>query len=137
MRRFISTVSFVALIAMAFAPAGQAAIITSSDRAAFIAETGATAVISPLPTINFTTGSFVLGGALTFTRGPNATNHGISEITSVISGLEYALSNLEDFNIDFAASVFAFGFDFVETTLGSELARILHKKEGRTPFNPI
>ena len=118
MRRIIS---ILGLIAITFAPAGLATIITSIDRAAFIAETGATAVVSPLPTIGFTTGSFVLGGALTFTLGPNATNHGITEFTPLISGNEYALSNLEDFNIDFTAPVFAFGFDFVESTLSSEL----------------
>lgn len=121
MRRITATISLISLLSLVFVPASWAGIITFTDQTAFITATGATSVVSPLPSVGFTTNPIVLGGALTFTLGPNATNHGIAESTPLVAGPEYAISNLEDFNVDFAAPVFVFGFDFVETTLGTEL----------------
>ncbi len=90
----------------------QAATVTYSDKAAFLAATGATG--AGLPSLNpGAVGTSYTLGDLTF----NAANTMfIQEWSARLAGSELAISGFEDLNVSISSPIelLAFGFDFVE-----------------------
>lgn len=92
------------------AGSAQAAPHTSTDKAAFLAETSATSVGG------FPSGSHVAS----FTAGEahfqivNPSTFNFSDWTSRLPGVDMGINGKEQFNVSFANPVHAFGFDIVE-----------------------
>jgi hypothetical protein len=100
----------------------MAATVTFSDLTAFQAATGAVAE-APLPNAGVQQNAPLTVGAYTISLGPGASNLIVGSIqeafhpapwTSRIAGNQIALSGVEDLNVQFSSSVFAFGFEMVE-----------------------
>ena len=104
-----------------------------SDKAAFLAATGATSATGPLPllgyvgsakvgsmTISNTSGSSEIPVALGFGHFP-APWSPFTDWTPLLPGVDLAVGGWEDLNITLDAPTFAFGFDFAEhMTISSE-----------------
>jgi hypothetical protein len=120
----------LALLAFVFTTAvvrADAAIMTFTDRAAFLAATGATDATGPLPDSGATTTNPQTVGTVTFST-PTAPAPvlfigtagilGLSDWTTLNPGPDIAISDAENLNTLFAAPVFSAGFDFVEPSAG-------------------
>ena len=99
----------------------QASFVTFSDRTTFLSTTGTTSATGPIPNL----GRMFIGpttvGDVTFSQAPPGGpvwigSGDLPDWTPVNPGNDIAIDGLEDFNVDLASSVFAFGFDFVEAT---------------------
>jgi len=108
-----------ALAIATLAPAAQAGVVTFTDESAFLAATGATA--QPAIPDTGSQGTTATLGDLTLTTGPGATvlifgpfGFGGSEWSTLIPGNDFAISDDESFNVDFAAPVASFGFQVHE-----------------------
>lgn len=101
------TVVFGALVSASV----NAAMVTYSDRAAFIAATGATGIGAIPSNIS---GGFTLGG-LTFSDQSGSSMVSTNNWSTLISeATDMAISGVESFNVTAAGPLFAFGFDFHE-----------------------
>jgi hypothetical protein len=95
----------------------NAAIVTFSDRATFIAATGA-ASIGAIPA-NVAAGGFLLGG-LTFSNHTGSSFDSSRNWSTLISeATDLAISGAESFNVNAAGPIFSFGFDFHEPALST------------------
>jgi hypothetical protein len=88
----------------------QASLHSSTDQAAFLAETGATSV-GGYPSGTRVT-SFTAGEAHFQSVSPST--FGFGEWTGRLSGTDMGLNDKEQFNVSFANPVHSFGFDLVE-----------------------
>ncbi|MCL4800862.1 MAG: PEP-CTERM sorting domain-containing protein [Burkholderiales bacterium] len=105
-----------ALLALGSAGA-NAAIITYADRGAFIAATGAVP-IGAIPA-SVPSGGFSLGGLTFSNHSPSSFNSSVNWSTLISEANDLALNGDEEFNIDAAGPLFAFGFDFHEPSLST------------------
>jgi PEP-CTERM motif len=117
-RRFALLLLTVGSVALA--RPSEALLINYTNKAAFLADTGAASATGALPNPGgvgfgpFTVGSVTftsLSGGLHF--GPNP---GDPEWSTLIPGHDLAISGEESFKIDLASSVYSLGFDFHEPT---------------------
>lgn len=122
--KVILLVGFVTTIGI-HVPA-NAAIVTFSDKAAFLAATGATSATGPLPDLGST--ATVTVGSVTFSITPPSSALFIGagsptppcndvigcDWTTLLPGPDIAISDIENLNADLAGPVFSLGFDFVE-----------------------
>jgi len=107
----------VALCAGLLSAAADAAIMTFTNRAAFLAATGASSIGAIPATI---AGSGFTLGPLTFTNhAPSTMTSGVNWSTLISEPFDLAVSNIESFNIAASGPLFAFGFDFHEPTLST------------------
>jgi hypothetical protein len=110
----------------------RATIMTFDNQAAFLTATVATSATGPLPNLGQipggTTGSQTVG-AITFSIAPPSTNFYIGSLgvpnpadfwTTLLPGIEIAISDVENLNADLAGPVFSLGFDFAEPTSTAE-----------------
>ena len=110
---------FVSLSICTLLGSANAAIVQYNDRSSFLSDTGATSATGALPSLG-SVGPSATVGSVTFTQGPGASALIIGSFGSVTDwtptnpGNDIALSASEDLDVDFAAPVFAAGFDFVE-----------------------
>jgi hypothetical protein len=114
--RLISSLT-IALGLLALGTPSEATLITYSNQAAFLSDTGASSATGALPNIGpvapgFTVGSVsftTLSGTLFMGTPPN-------EWSSLIPGADIAISGVESFQVGLAAPVYSLGFDFHEPT---------------------
>ncbi|MBL8223900.1 MAG: VPLPA-CTERM sorting domain-containing protein [Chromatiales bacterium] len=100
----------------------NAALITFTDRAAFLAATGATDATGPLPFFDNPVSGNIVAGSVTFTV--NTAYFGgvvVGDWSTLNPGAELVISNglaptifSDSFDASFAAPVYAAGFDMVE-----------------------
>jgi hypothetical protein len=99
------------LLAAALANPAQAAFSTYSDKAAYLADSGATQATQAYG--SGVLGTSVTSGSVTFNQvGPSTIAFG--DWTSRLPGNEISTSSFENLDVVFATPVQAFGFDFVE-----------------------
>jgi len=105
--------SLLAVLAALISTSANAAIVTYTDRATFIAATGATGIGAIPSNIS---GGFTLGG-LTFSdvSGSSMVSN-VNWSTLISEPTDMAISGVESFNVNAAGPLFAFGFDFHEPT---------------------
>jgi hypothetical protein len=103
----------LAVLAALISTSANAAIVTYTDRATFIAATGATGIGAIPSNIS---GGFTLGG-LTFSdvSGSSMVSN-VNWSTLISEPTDMAISGVESFNVNAAGPLFAFGFDFHEPT---------------------
>ena len=107
-RKAVPLLVVSALLASAGA---NAAIVTYSDRATFIAATGATGIGAIPSNIG---GGFTLG-ALTFSNVPGSSMVSTNNWSTLISeSTDMAISDVESFDVASSGPLFSFGFDFHE-----------------------
>ena len=109
MRLAVSLLVVSGLIASAGA---NAAIVTYTDRATFIAASGAVP-IGAIPA-NVPGGGFPLGGLTFSNHAPSSLDSSENWSTLITEANDLAISGVESFNVDAAGPLFAFGFDFHE-----------------------
>jgi len=117
------------VVSMLGASLAQAAIINYTDKLTFLSTTGATSATGAIPDLGFVGGSATLGsvtfsqalpgGRLWIGAGGSASIPG-GDWTPIIPGNEIAINGIENLDIDLASSVLAFGFDFLETSVGRD-----------------
>jgi PEP-CTERM motif len=107
-RRFSAWLAAATMIALA-APS-EAALITYSNKASFLADTGATSATGALPSLSGVTSTTV--GSVTFTTLSGALF--FLEWSTLLPGNELAISDVESFKISVPSPIYALGFDFVE-----------------------
>ena len=105
----------------------KATTITFSDKAAFLAATGATSATGALPNLG-NVGASVTLGDITFSQAPpggtlwvGSSGTSYADWTPITPGHDIAINGNEHINADLASSVFALGFDFVEIASGPVL----------------
>jgi hypothetical protein len=99
----------------------NAAIVTYTDKTAFITSTGATSATGTLPDLGLVGSTYTLG-TVTFSAAPPATvlfigasgTRAAPDWTNVSPGNDIAISGVENLNVDFSTPVSSAGFDFVE-----------------------
>lgn len=95
-----------------FSASANAVIMTYTDRAVFIADTGATGIGALPQNVN---GSLFSLGGLDFTgHAPSTFNTSRNWSTLISEAFDLALNNDEEFNVDSAVPLLSFGFDFHE-----------------------
>lgn len=114
------------MLILVFSVSVSATLITYDNKAAFLADTGA----SPIPPFPNRDGWNVGGpaltvGELTFSSPTGRLLH-FTEWTPLIDGYELAIEDVENLDIDAASPIYSLGFDFVE--------RIYHRPYG-LPIN--
>jgi len=105
-------------VLLGLAVPGEATMITYSNKASFLAATGATSATGSLPNLGNVGASQVVGsvtfntlsGDLFFGTG------GASQWSTVLPGNELAISGVESFQIGVPGSIYSLGFDFLEPT---------------------
>ena len=106
------------LACLVYAATAQANLTLFSDKATFLAATGATpaSTIPTTPNTVFPPGVGFASESLSFTLVPlESTRFSISDFSTRLPGNELALSEKESFNVDITTGPkFSFGFDFVE-----------------------
>lgn len=114
-----------ALALAALCSAAHAAPLTLfSDKALFLATTGASAASGPLPNLGIIADGGETLGSITFSQVGNHSmfigTNGLrnSDWTALLAGNDIAINDTENLNISTATPVFALGFDFVEPSLG-------------------
>lgn len=113
MNRFLEIVKYlVATVLLAvFAAPAQAAVVIFSDKASFLASTGAESATGALPSSG---GDPQTVGSITFDGlSPSSNNFGGTADfwSSLIPGHDLALNGAENFDIIAAVTVYAMGFD--------------------------
>lgn len=92
----------------------SAALTLFSNKALFLAQTGATAATTIPSTPDTTTTGFT-SGSLSFALAAGSTNFIIDEWTTRLTGQDLAISGFESFDVTVNSGlVHSFGFDFVE-----------------------
>jgi hypothetical protein len=105
--------SLLAVLAALISTCANAAIVTFTDRATFIASTGATGIGAIPASVS---GGFTLGG-LTFSDVSGSSMVSTNNWSTLISEpTDLAISGVESFNVNAAGPLFAFGFDVHEPT---------------------
>jgi len=117
MKLFVTSVKYLVTAAFlaVFAAPAQAAVIVFTDKASFLASTGATSATGPLGG----TGDPITVGSITFDGlSPSnlAMGSSANEWSTLIPGNDLAVSDVENFDIIAAGLVFAMGFDAHEPT---------------------
>ena len=110
-------------LATAAAPV-EAALITYTSKATFLADTGATSATGALPDLG-AVGPGTSVGSATFTTlsgqffiGTAGVPPGIvTDWSATLPGNDIAISGVESFQVDLAAPVYSLGFDFFEPNL--------------------
>lgn len=98
------------LLATGLAAGGaQAAVTAYSDKATFLADTSAAQVSAPYPAAGPVLS--LTSGSVTFDSGNDIY---FGEYSTRLVGRVASISGLEHLNMQFAAPVYSFGFDFVE-----------------------
>ena len=131
MNKLIPLLAFSLLL---FVPVGfqdaSAVITVFNDKTTFLTSTSATSATGPLPDLGLIAGGATASqtvGTATFTITPPSSELYIGgagtgipggDWTLLNPGADIAISDIENLNVDLAAPVFAFGFDFVEPTSG-------------------
>lgn len=110
-RRYPVWLAAAAVVALA-APS-EAALITYSSKASFLADTGAASATGPIPNPG-PVGSTYTVGAVTFTSLSGGLYFGGPLWSTVLPGNDIAISGPESFEVGLAGPVFSLGFDFVE-----------------------
>lgn len=111
MRKAVPLLVVSGLLASAGA---NAAIVTYSDRATFIAATGSTSIGPIEPSVP--SAGFALGGLTFSNAAPSSFNSSINWSTLISEANDLAINGVESFNVDSAGTLFSFGFDFHEPT---------------------
>ncbi len=113
----------IALFVCFQTPAKAATVTQFNDKATFLTATSATNATGPLPDTGaitpgnrFTIGNLTFSSPNVFAMGPSYGPAPNGDWTPLIPGNEISLNGTEDLNVDLKAPVYAFGFDFVETT---------------------
>jgi len=93
-----------------------ATLVTYSDKATFLADTGATSATGALPNLGNVGLAATTIGDLTIQSASGSMFVGLTDWTTRLPGNEIAISDLEhvDVKINLASATYAFGFDFVE-----------------------
>jgi hypothetical protein len=96
----------------------HATIMTYSDKSSFLSDTSATSATGPLPDLgsvgsSVTIGDITFSGSLWVGAGGDPRVPG-GEWSAINPGNEIAINGAENLDADLAASVYSFGFDFVE-----------------------
>ncbi len=129
--KLISTITFLALLGLSVTELqprvqSQSGIQTFTDRAAFLAATGATSATGPLPNLGFIGSGPATAGSVTFGLAPGGDNISIGalNISGVPGGDWYPQTpghdialGYENLQVEFATPVYSMGFDFVEPNL--------------------
>jgi hypothetical protein len=109
------------LACLVYAATAQANLTLFSDKATFLAATGArpASTIPTTPDTVFPPGAGFASESLSFTLVPGvSTRFSILDFSVRLAGNELALSERESFNVDITTGQkFSFGFDFVEPEL--------------------
>ena len=100
----------------------EAVLIVYTNKADFLADTGATSATGALPNSGGVGFGPVTVGSVTFTSLSTGglvigTGHPTNQWSSLIPGNDIAVSGAESFQADLAAPVFSLGFDFHEPNL--------------------
>ena len=108
----------------------NASIVTFNDKSTFIGATGSTSATGAIPDLGFV-GSSATVGDVTFSRAPPGGGiwvgaSGNVEVPGgdwapVIPGNDVAIDGIENINVELASSVFSFGFDFQEPSIGRDI----------------
>ena len=97
------------------AGSASAALTLYSDKAVFLAQTGATAATTIPSSATANLGAGFTSGSLTFAVAGAAITFHIGEWTSRLAGQDLAISGFEEFDVTVDSGlVHSFGFDFVE-----------------------
>jgi hypothetical protein len=109
--------SIVALGLVALGTPSEATLITYSNQAAFLSDTGAASATGALPDVGPVAPGFTVG-SVSFTSLSGQFFVGIppNDWSSLIPGPDIAISGVESFRVDLAAPVYSLGFDFHEPT---------------------
>lgn len=113
-RRHSVWLAVAALVVLA-APS-EAVLITYSNKASFLADTGATSATGPFLNPG-SVGATYTAGTVTFTTLSGGLYFGTgdaSQWSTLLPGNEMAISGEESFELSVPASIFSLGFDFVE-----------------------
>lgn len=110
---------FIVLVLPTF---GNATIQTYDDKSTFLSDTGSSSATGTLPDIGIVPGGEAQSqtvGSVTFTSFPTGRLYvgakGVTnDWTARLPGPDIAVSDVENLNADFAAPVYACGFDFVK-----------------------
>jgi hypothetical protein len=108
------------LVAAGVAGSASATLMTYDNKAAFLSGTNATLATAPYSDTGFNsfTGPFstFTSGSVTFNQ-VGASQLFFGDASTRLSGGELTISDVEDLDVQLAASVYALGFDFVEPEL--------------------
>ncbi len=103
----------------------NAAITTFSDKTSFLSATGASSATGALPELGFIggLGSSQTIGSVTFSiSSPSSQLYfGLpgDDWTTINPGVDIAIGDVENLNVDLASPVYSLGFDFVESSIAS------------------
>ena len=116
-----AAVRVVKLLLLLSATAGPAcaALTTFSDRAAFLAATGASDLTGPLPNLGSRGQQPTTVGGVTFTPIPGHDLWFGPDWTPLLPGYDMAINDTEDMDVSFAPA-FSLGFDFADPTVGGD-----------------
>ncbi len=106
------TLVLVGALASLVSTGASAAIIPFSDRATFVAATGA-AGIGAIPA-NVPSPGFALGGLTFSNQAPSSFNSSVNWSTLISEANDLAINGVESFNVVSGGPLFSFGFDFHE-----------------------
>lgn len=115
--RFIKVITFLVMTVVLLVSSAQAAIIaTYTNKADFLAATGAESVTGTLPNLGgLGNGNSVVLGGVTLNLVPgSSTQFFVDERTVINPGFDIAISGDEDFDAVLDVPTFSFGFDVVE-----------------------
>tara|TARA_R110002049_G_scaffold252264_2_gene427265 strand:+ start:2442 stop:3095 length:654 start_codon:yes stop_codon:yes gene_type:complete len=114
--KYCKAVALAGFIAVLLVSSVQAAIITTyTDKAAFLADTGAASVSGTLPNLGgLGVGNPVILGGVTLNLAGNSTQFFVDNRTPVNPGFDIAISGDENFDAVLDVPTYSFGFDVVE-----------------------
>jgi hypothetical protein len=108
------------------ATCADAALITFSNKGAFLGATGASSATGPLPDAGAVAAGFTVGSAsFTTLSGQLFIGTGglfpaqVTDWSASLPGNDIAISDVESFRVDLASPVYSFGFDFFEPNVHS------------------
>src|SRR5262245_34402833 len=115
-------VILLAVGSVALARPSEALLINYTNKAAFLADTGATSATGPLPFLGGVGLGPITIGTVTFTSLSGGLEFGgIPEWSTLIPGNDFAISGEESFRIDLASPAYSLGFDFHEPNVSFQV----------------
>ena len=117
--KFAKIIKLAVLITMLLVSTAQAAIIsTYTNRADFLAATGAISISGALPNLGaLGNGNPVMLGGVTLNLAGNSTQFFVDNRTDINPGFDVAISGDENFDAVLESPTLSFGFDVVEPSV--------------------
>jgi len=118
-----SSMWLAAAALLVLAAPSEAVLITYSNKASFLADTGATSATGALPNLG-NVGATHTVGSVTFTTLSGDLFFGVfgtavPDWSTLLPGNELAISGPESFKVSVPAPIYALGFDFVEPNVSN------------------